>query len=113
MAPFIFGARNKIHIIDLELTVPALEKQLRLFVVWPKQEQSIIRWYLGARSGNFERAAERAGQPFVNHRWLGGMLTNWKTIRQSIKRLENSKRRWATAIPEKISKKKPSTYPPA
>ncbi len=89
MAPYIFGARNNIHIINLEHTVP-LYRDACSFV------QSLIAnsgrlLFVGTKrsAGNAIREqAERCGMPYVSHRWLGGMLTNFKTIRQSIKRLE-------------------------
>jgi small subunit ribosomal protein S2 len=89
MSPFIFGVRNGVHIIDLEQTVPLLHRALDavrdvvanggrvLFVGTKRQAQDQIA-----------DAAKRCGQYFVNHRWLGGMLTNWKTVSQSIKRLK-------------------------
>ena len=89
MQSYIFGARNGIHIIDLEQTVPNLHRALQavrdvaagggrvLFVGTKRQAQEPIA-----------EAAKRCGQYFVNHRWLGGMLTNFKTISQSIKRLK-------------------------
>ena len=89
MAQYIFGSRNKIHIINLEKTLPLfLEAQEAvrrlvankgniLFVGTKRQAREIIR-----------EEAERAGMPYVDHRWLGGMLTNYKTVKQSIKRLE-------------------------
>ena len=89
MKPYIFGARNGIHIIDLSQTVPLFARALDfveqtaraggkvLFVGTKRQGQDAIR-----------EAALSSGQHFVNHRWLGGMLTNWKTISQSIKRLK-------------------------
>jgi small subunit ribosomal protein S2 len=88
MSDFIFGIRNNIHILDLQQTVPMLHRAMLavrdtaasggrvLFVGTKRQAQEPIR-----------SAAERCGQHFVNHRWLGGMLTNWKTISQSIRRL--------------------------
>lgn len=90
MKPFIFGSRNNIHILDLEQTVPMLHQALHamrdivagggrvLFVGTKRQAADKIR-----------EAAERSGQYYVNHRWLGGMLTNWKTISNSIKRLRD------------------------
>jgi small subunit ribosomal protein S2 len=89
MAPFIFGARNGVHILDLEQTVPMLSRGLEavravaqnggrvLFVGTKRQAAELVK-----------EAAGRSGQYFVNHRWLGGMLTNWKTISNSIKRLK-------------------------
>jgi small subunit ribosomal protein S2 len=88
MAPYLFGVRNGVHIIDLTQTVPMLHRALEatrevaaaggriLFVGTKRQAQEPIT-----------RAASRSGQYYVNHRWLGGMLTNWKTISQSIRRL--------------------------
>ncbi|MBI5660143.1 MAG: 30S ribosomal protein S2 [Nitrosomonadales bacterium] len=90
MAPFIFGHRNKIHIINLEKTVVMYNDALRfagklaankgtiLFVATKRQAREIIK----------EEAA-RAGCPYVDQRWLGGMLTNFKTVQQSIKRLRD------------------------
>jgi small subunit ribosomal protein S2 len=88
MQSFLFGVRNNVHIIDLEQTVPLFQRALQtlrdtaasggrvLFVGTKRQAQDKIA-----------EAAGRCGQYYVNHRWLGGMLTNWKTISQSIKRL--------------------------
>ncbi|MGI9510054.1 MAG: 30S ribosomal protein S2 [Geminicoccaceae bacterium] len=88
MSPYLFGSRNGVHIIDLAQTVPMLHQALAtsrevaasggrvLFVGTKRQAQEPIA-----------RAAQRSGQYFVNHRWLGGMLTNWRTISQSIRRL--------------------------
>jgi small subunit ribosomal protein S2 len=88
MAPYLFGVRNGVHIIDLTKTVPMLYRALEatrdvaaaggriLFVGTKRQAQEPVT-----------RAAGRSGQYYVNHRWLGGMLTNWKTISQSIRRL--------------------------
>lgn len=90
MRPYIFGERNGIHIIDLEQTVPMLQRGLEairevaagggrvLFVGTKRQATEII-----------STSAIRCGQYFVNHRWLGGMLTNWRTISNSIKRLRD------------------------
>ncbi len=89
MRPYIFGERNKIHIINLEKTLPlfneamdflkklAMNKGVVLFVGTKRQAQEIIR-----------DEAIRAGCPYVNHRWLGGMLTNYRTVRKSIERLK-------------------------
>ena len=90
MAPFLFGERNNVHIINLEQTVPLLHQALEflrgvagnggrvLFVGTKRQASEIVA-----------EAAARCGQYYVNHRWLGGMLTNWKTISHSIKRLKD------------------------
>jgi small subunit ribosomal protein S2 len=96
MRPFIFGERNGVHIIDLEQTVPMLHRALEsvrdiaagggrvLFVGTKRQAGDVIA-----------EAAKRCGQYYVNHRWLGGMLTNWKTISHSIKRLKELESRLA------------------
>ncbi len=106
MAPFIFGARNKIHIIDLELTVPALDKAVSIVRGMAQSKNKVL--FVGtkrAASKIVKEQAERSGQPYVNHRWLGGMLTNWKTIRQSIKRLRDLEAKMGDGTLEKISKK--------
>ncbi len=88
MAPYIFGVRNGVHIIDLEQTMPLLERALaairdvvagggRVLFVGTKRQAADLVAEAGARSGQY----------YVNHRWLGGMLTNWNTISKSIKRL--------------------------
>ncbi len=89
MAPYIFGERNRIHIINLEKTQP-LYAQAAQFVKAVAADGGRVLFVGTKRSAreSIQKEAERAGQPFVNQRWLGGMLTNFKTIRQSIKRLE-------------------------
>lgn len=90
MEPFIFGARNKIHIINLEHTVPALNTALDVVTGMADKKKKIL--FVGtkrAASKIVREEAERAGMPYVNHRWLGGMLTNYKTIRGSIKKLKD------------------------
>lgn len=106
MAPFIFGHRNKIHIVNLEKTVVMFNdamKEVRkisakkgtiLFVATKRQAREIIR-----------EEAMRAGSPFVDHRWLGGMLTNFKTVQISIKRLKELEAMIADGSIEKVSKK--------
>lgn len=106
MAPFIFGHRNKIHIINLEKTVVkfaeaeafvrklAAKKGTVLFVGTKRQAREII-----------QEEAVRADAPFVNYRWLGGMLTNHKTVQQSIKRLRELEELTAEGSAEKLSKK--------
>ena len=96
MRPFIFGVRNGVHIVDLEQTVPMLHRGLEavrevaagggrvLFVGTKRQASEIVA-----------ASAQRCGQYYVNHRWLGGMLTNWKTISNSIKRLKTVDERLA------------------
>ncbi|MBE8716929.1 30S ribosomal protein S2 [Cellvibrio polysaccharolyticus] len=90
MNRYIFGARNKIHIINLEHTVPAFNEALALVQQMASQKKKIL--FVGTKRAaqkTIKEQAERAGQPFVSHRWLGGMLTNYKTIRASIRRLSD------------------------
>jgi small subunit ribosomal protein S2 len=105
MQNYLFGVRNNVHIIDLEQTVPLFQRALQtlrdtaasggriLFVGTKRQAQDKIA-----------EAAARCGQYYVNHRWLGGMLTNWKTISQSIKRLREINER-LESTGKKLSKK--------
>ncbi|MGH8170614.1 MAG: 30S ribosomal protein S2 [Steroidobacteraceae bacterium] len=88
MAPFIFGERNKIHIINLEKTQP-LYVEAAQFIKGVVADGGTVLFVGTKRSAReaMQKEAQRASQPFVNQRWLGGMLTNFKTIRQSIKRL--------------------------
>ena len=89
MEPYIFGSRNKIHIINLEHTVPALNSALDEVTDMADKKKKIL--FVGTKRAAAKivrEQAERAGMPYVNHRWLGGMLTNYKTIRGSIKRLK-------------------------
>ena len=89
MEPFIFGSRNKIHIINLEHTLPALTAALEKIEELSGKKRKIL--FVGTKRAAakiIREQAERAGMPYVNHRWLGGMLTNYKTIRGSIKRLK-------------------------
>jgi small subunit ribosomal protein S2 len=90
MAPFIFGERNKIHIINLEKTVP-LYKAASEFVRRLVADGGTLLFVGSKRAARDAMAAEavRCGMPFVTQRWLGGMLTNFKTIKQSIKRLKS------------------------
>ena len=92
--PYLFGVRDGVHIIDLQQSVPMLQRAMQaihdvtaaggrvLFVGTKRQAQEIVKEY-----------AERCGQYFVNHRWLGGTLTNWKTVSHSIKRLKELEER--------------------
>jgi small subunit ribosomal protein S2 len=88
MAPYIFGERNKIHIINLEQTVPLLQQALAFIRGVVADGGTVL--FVGSKRAAREAIAEeaqRCGMPHVSQRWLGGMLTNFKTIRQSIKRL--------------------------
>jgi small subunit ribosomal protein S2 len=87
MGEYIFGARNKIHIINLERTVPAFNAALEVIAKMAAQKKKIL--FVGTKRAAqkiVKEQAERAGMPFVSHRWLGGMLTNYKTIRGSVRR---------------------------
>lgn len=106
MEQFIFGVQNKIHIINLEKTLPMLNdaqdvvrrlaanKGTVLFVGTKRQAREIVR-----------EEATRAGSPFVDQRWLGGMLTNYKTVKQSIKRLEEKRQALENAESNGLNKK--------
>ena len=110
MSPFIFGARNKIHIINLEKSLPMYQDALKnvrqvtankgqiLFVGTKRQAREIVK-----------EEALRAGAPYVDYRWLGGMLTNFKTVKGSIKRLKDMDQMVADGSMEKLSKKEQLT----
>ncbi|MBE0530877.1 MAG: 30S ribosomal protein S2 [Rhodospirillales bacterium] len=88
MAPYLFGVRNGIHIIDLQQTVPMLYRAMKAIEDVVKSGGRVL--FVGTKRQASERVAEAArkcGQYYVNHRWLGGMMTNWKTMSNSIKRL--------------------------
>lgn len=90
MAPFIFGARNNIHIINLEHTVPLFRKAAAFVRSLAGDGGRIL--FVGTKrsaADSVRAQAERCGMPHVSHRWLGGTLTNFKTVKQSIKRLED------------------------
>ena len=89
MKPYIFGARNGIHILDLSQTVPLFARALDFVASTSAAGGKVL--FVGTKrqaQGPIADAARASGQHFVNHRWLGGMLTNWKTISNSIKRLK-------------------------
>jgi small subunit ribosomal protein S2 len=106
MAPYIFGHRNKIHIINLEKTLVMYQEAAKyvrqlaagrgtiLFVGTKRQAREIVR-----------EEAMRCGMPFVDHRWLGGMLTNFKTVKQSIKRLKEMEQMGEDGTFESMAKK--------
>jgi small subunit ribosomal protein S2 len=88
MAPYIFGVRNGVHIIDLGQSVPLLQQGIEAIRSVAASGGRVL--FVGTKRQASEKIAEsakRCGQYYVNHRWLGGMLSNWKTISQSIKRL--------------------------
>lgn len=89
MKPYIFGDRNGVHILDLSQTVPLFARALEFVAASTASGGKVL--FVGTKRQAQEPvadAARRSGQHFVNHRWLGGMLTNWKTISGSIKRLK-------------------------
>ena len=106
MAPYIFGHRNKIHIVNLEKTLVLYQEAMKfvkklssnkgtiLFVGTKRQAREIIK-----------EEAQRCGAPYVDHRWLGGMLTNFKTVKQSIKRLKEMEAMLQDGSLEKLPKK--------
>jgi small subunit ribosomal protein S2 len=106
MSSYLFGVRNGIHIIDLQQTVPLLHRGMQavrdvvagggrvLFVGTKRAAADIVA-----------ESAKRCGQYYVNHRWLGGMLTNWKTISQSIKRLREIEEQMASGNVQGLTKK--------
>lgn len=110
MRPFIFGDRNKIHIINLEKTLPLYNDAVNfisklasnrgnvLFVGTKRAAQQVVR-----------EEADRCGMPFVNHRWLGGMLTNFKTVKQSIKRLKDIEKMGQDGTFDRLTKKETLT----
>ena len=106
MAPFIFGARNKIHIINLEHTVPAMNSALDALSKMAANKNKVL--FVGTKRAAGKIVAEqaaRAGMPYVSHRWLGGMLTNYKTIRQSVRRLRELEAQSQDGTFDKLTKK--------
>ena len=93
MAEYIFGSRNKIHIINLEKTMPMMNDAMNYIGKLAGNKAKIL--FVGtkrAAQDSIREHARRAGMPYVDHRWLGGMLTNYKTVRQSIFRLKELKK---------------------
>ena len=106
MAPYIYGARNKIHIINLERTMPALNEALVHVRNLASRRNKIL--FVGTKRAAakvIREQAERVGMPFVDQRWLGGMLTNYKTIRQSIRRLQELETQAGDGTLEMLTKK--------
>jgi small subunit ribosomal protein S2 len=111
MAPYIFGHRNKIHIVNLEKTMTLYQEALKfvrqlttnkgsvLFVGTKRQAREIIK-----------EEAQRSGSPYVDYRWLGGMLTNYKTVKQSIKRLKEMEAMVQDGSMDKLPKKEALQY---
>ena len=106
MAPYIFGARNKIHIVNLEKTLPAFNSALEEIVRLASKGQKIL--FVGTKRSAakvIQEQASRVAMPYVDQRWLGGMLTNYKTIRQSIQRLKDLETQAADGTFDLLSKK--------
>jgi small subunit ribosomal protein S2 len=111
MAPYIFGHRNKIHIVNLEKTMAMYQEALKfvhqlstnkgtvLFVGTKRQAREIVK-----------EEAQRCGSPYVDYRWLGGMLTNYKTVKQSIKRLKEMEAMTQDGSMDKLPKKEALQY---
>jgi len=111
MAPYIFGHRNKIHIVNLEKTMAMYQEALKfvrqlsankgtvLFVGTKRQAREIVK-----------EEAQRCGTPYVDYRWLGGMLTNYKTVKQSIKRLKEMEAMTQDGSMDKLPKKEALHY---
>ncbi|NOY66166.1 MAG: 30S ribosomal protein S2 [Gammaproteobacteria bacterium] len=106
MAPYIFGERSKIHIINLEKTLPLFNDATNFVSSLAAKHGKIM--FVGTKRSARNAIAEeaiRAGMPYVNHRWLGGMLTNFKTVKQSIKRLKDLEALVATGGFDRLTKK--------
>jgi small subunit ribosomal protein S2 len=106
MSQFIFGSRNKVHVINLENTVPAFNEALDVLRAEAAKGNQVL--FVGTkRAANkiIKEQAERCGMPYVSHRWLGGMLTNYKTIRASIRRFRELETQQNDGTFEKITKK--------
>lgn len=106
MGKYIFGARNKIHIINLEKTLPMFNDAMRVIEQKASGKNKIL--FVGTKrsaSKIVREQAQRCGMPYVDHRWLGGMLTNYKTIRTSIKRLRDLEAQAQDGTFEKLTKK--------
>ncbi|MCQ1058528.1 30S ribosomal protein S2 [Photobacterium sp. DNB23_23_1] len=106
MKPFIFGARNKVHIINLEKTVPMFNDALaEINKIAARKGKVLFVGTKRAASESIKEAAVNCDQYYVNNRWLGGMLTNWKTVRQSIKRLKDLESQSTDGTFDKLTKK--------
>ncbi len=106
MGPYIFGDRNKIHIINLEHSLPLFNDAMNFIGKLAAKKGNIL--FVGTKRQARElvkQEADRCGMPYVNHRWLGGMLTNFKTVKQSIKRLKDLEAQDQDGSLERLSKK--------
>ena len=110
MAPFIFGHRNKIHIINLEKSLPMFQEAQKYAKQLTANRGTIL--FVGTKRTSRETVAQearRAGMPYVDQRWLGGMLTNFKTVKQSIKRLKEVEAMVEDGSIERLSKREALT----
>lgn len=106
MAPYIYGARDKIHIINLEFTLPLYKDALDFIGSLASKRGKVL--FVGTKRAAQEIIKEQAircGMPYVDHRWLGGMLTNYRTVRQSIKRLKDLEAMNLDGTMQRLSKK--------
>lgn len=106
MGPYIFGERNRIHIINLEKTLPLYLEAVNFLSKTASNKGTIL--FVGTKRAAREvirQEATRCGMPFVDHRWLGGMLTNFKTIKQSIQRLKELESMQTEGVFDRFSKK--------
>lgn len=106
MGPYIFGSRNKIHIINLEKTVSMFDEAAKFLKELAAQKGTVL--FVGTKRTSRDaivEEAKRAGMPYVDQRWLGGMLTNFKTVKVSLKRLKEMEQLVADGGLEKMTKK--------
>lgn len=106
MSPFIFGERNKIHIVNLEKTMPLFNEAMNFVSKMASRNGKIL--FVGTKRAArdaVKEAAEACGMPYVNHRWLGGMLTNFNTVKASIKRLKDIDAMFADGSIDRLNKK--------
>ena len=111
MAPYIFGHRNKIHIVNLEKTLAMYNEAMQFIKRLSANRGTIL--FVGTKRQSREIIAEeaqRAGMPYVDQRWLGGMLTNFKTVKGSLKRLQEMETMVADGSIERLSKKEALTF---
>ena len=106
MAPYIFGDRSKIHIINLEKTLPLFNEAMNFVGSLASKRGTIL--FVGTKRAArdvIKEGAQRCGMPYVNQRWMGGMLTNFKTVRQSIKRLKDLEAMFQDGSQDRVNKK--------
>jgi small subunit ribosomal protein S2 len=106
MSEYIYGIHYQVHIINLELTLPLFKEALNFISSLAARKGKIL--FVGTKNAageTIKEQASRCGMPYVDHRWLGGMLTNYKTIRQSIKRLRDLEASFESGSFERFTKK--------